>query len=124
MAVGIEIYDKNGKLNLASSDLTTFVLGEKHIDLMVNVSIQHDYLIGKRFWYSVLSFDSVPVGKFNQGNGMGYYIPDLSFNPNTGTATFTWSQEYYDTVFNKAEMQILAMLRNGYSGLTIIYGGM
>lgn len=123
MAIGIEIYNADGSINMASSDLTTFVLGEKHIDLMVDVTIQHDYLIGKNFWYAVLNYDQIPVGRWSQSEGLGYYIPDLSFDPTTGTAKFTWSKDFYNTVYHD-DRAALGMVRNGYSGFTIIYGGM
>lgn len=125
MASGIEIYNADGSINLSNSDLTTFVLGEKHIDKMVDAIIQDDYLIGKVFWYTILNYDDIPVGRWSKSHGLGYYIPDLSFNPSTGTAIFTWSKEYYNVIFddNATNGASLGMVRNGYSGFTIIYGG-
>lgn len=126
VAAGIEIYNADGSINLSNNDLTTFVLGEKHIDLMVDTEIQNNYLIGKNFWYAILNYDDVPVGRWNKGRGLGYYIPDLTFDSITGTAKFTWSKEYYNVIFDENATQgaSLGMVRNGYAGFTIIYGGM
>ena len=126
MPSGIEIYNADGSLNMSNDDLTTFVLGTRHISLLENITIQHDYLIGKNFWYTVLSYDTVPVGQFNKGLGMGYYLPDLTFDSSSGTASFIWNKNYYDIVMTDklTKDKGLSLRRIGFSGFTIIYGGM
>ena len=109
MPSGIEIYNADGSLNMSNDDLTTFVLGTRHISLLENITIQHDYLIGKNFWYTVLSYDTVPVGQFNKGLGMGYYLPDLTFDSSSGTASFIWKLLLQEVVAISAATRIKRM---------------
>lgn len=122
MAAGIEIFDANGNLIMSHEDMTTYAIGEAEIISWQNKTIQNDALIGKDFWFNIKHFSTYPNAKYQQNLGVGYYIPALSYNKNTGTATFTWDASI-KTAMNDGGFVGFSMCMMGASDFTIVYGG-
>ena len=122
MAAGIEIFDANGNLLMSHEDLTTYALGEEQITAWEDKIIQNDALIGKEFWFSIKHYATYPNAKYQQNLGVGYYIPELTYNKETGAATFKWDATV-KSCMSGGDFTAFTMSLMGASDFTIIYGG-